>query len=326
MHIGLAFLVSLASLGTLACSSVDPTEPYASTSHAIDRAPKLGPAGCGMTADEARARGLDVHDLTTGQRGYTNPSPNGLALFNRTGTNLQLEAVSALPSPTWISSGARDRWAELCVHIDDFAVYPDLVTAGAKGPGQPRMGIGEVGCMFKLSSEAAYRPLRWGTPSQPTALAVPPGSCVVVGGGAGYDFLVDVGPETQAVHSVRQPAVDHVFDCNDERQSTPWRAWTNDTGRTLRLLGASIYAAAPEDAQDPSAGTHVDGACVHLIDAAGQARTHLCSPEYPLSARGELVLPATDIPPGWSLGAQAVHQCRSPSFRHWGWAAFLHVY
>jgi hypothetical protein len=296
-------------IGQVACTNAPAErEESASSTQYIGES-----ATCSMTENEARARGLAVHELALGEVGIANPAPNGLVLFNRTGMHLQLDSVSALPSPTWISSGARDRWAEYCVHLDDFSVT-----------GQPRIGVGEIGCQYKLSTEDGYAPLRWGTDAQPTGLSVAPGSCVFVGGGAGYDFRVKTRRETQGLFSVRQPIIDHVFDCSGEPQYTPWRAWKNESAKSLTLVGATIYAASPED--EAIGGTNVVGACVKVFDENDQERARYCSPDFALATRGVITLPQTVIPPGWSIGAQATNTCAPPASRHWGWAAWLHVY
>lgn len=300
MRIALALAV-----GLVGCSEVSAEEQVTASSAITEPT-----AGCSMTEADARGRGFTVQDLQLGEVGVPNASPNALVLFNHTGAHLQLDSVAAVPSPTWISSGARDRWAEFCVHLDDYSIT-----------GQPHLGVGEVGCMFKLASESAYPVLRWGSDAQPTALEVAPDSCVVIGGGAGYDFRVTTSRATQALYSARQPIIDHVFDCAgaDQTQSTPWSPWKNESSRTMQLVGATIYAASPTD-------ENVAAACVYVLDEQNEIRTRYCSPDYALATRGEVTLPRTEIPPGWSVAAQASHACDLPSFRHWGWAGWLHVF
>lgn len=319
-----SWVLGMALLLVTACASRE--EALGTSSSGLTTASPGGPTGCTLTPEEASARGFPSADLTVGDFRYVNPAPTGmLALFNRSGVHLQIDSVAATRTVA-TSAAAMSQWSEYCVNLDEAALHADLLGAGSSSPGQSRMGVGEVGCRFKLSTETEFAPIRWGTDAQPTALAVPPGSCVFIGGAVGYDFTVRTRPATVGLFAARQPSIDHVFDCDGTLQATPWSPWRNETGRTLRVVGASTYAAAPEDTSAPAAGTTVDAACIYVLDETGAVASRFCSPDYPVNVRGELQIPLTEVPPGWWIAAQANHRCAPPTFRHWGWVAFLHVY
>lgn len=227
-----------------------------------------------------------------------------LALVN-TGRSLQLNQVIGQSR-----SGITGTFGEFCVYLDQFKTA------------QSSPGVGEVGCFPKKASERYFGALEWGTS---TALAVPAGSTLYMQGyvqpvpGKGHDFPfqfnVTTYPQSRGVLSYRQPKVDAAIYCNRKPAVTAGSPWPNDTGRTLTILGATIYALDPPP----------DAACLYILAAGSGAVKWKNCKLTPNNQRGVAMLPApVTVQPGEQILAQASHTCAAPGV--WDWAAYIYTY
>ena len=199
----------------------------------------------------------------------------------------------------------------------EFCVYLDRFETAQSSPGE-----GEVGCFPKKSSERYFGSLEWGTS---TALAVPAGSTLYlqgyvlpVPGSSGHDFPfqfnVTTYPQSRGVLSYRQPKIDAAIYCNGSPSTSAGSPWPNDTGRTLTILGATIYALDPPP----------DAACLYILDTAGAVKWKNCN-LTPHNQRGVAMLPTpVTVLPGEQILAQASHTCAAPGV--WDWAAYIYTY
>lgn len=223
------------------------------------------------------------------------------AYVNRTTQWLQINEARAY-------TGERGMWAEFCV-------LTQLVI------GQASAGMGEVGCAAKNVGED-YPPVTFGAG---TGLSVPPGGVVYLNSSTqpfhtNHTYTLKVVVQTTGLHSWRQPAMDGIISCNGQSQASQWSPWRNDTGRTLHVEGAYVYA---ESAQQVGKNTVSGAACLYVIGANGAPKYINC--DDALRTRGETKLPPGIIVlPGESLAAQAVNACAAPAL--WDWAAFIHVW
>jgi hypothetical protein len=251
---------------------------------------------CQWTAAEQKC------PLRSGVFSYVQPAGSHLVLENSSGQPLQINEIKAS------APGAQPVLSEFCAFLDTFEIR------------QTQPGKGEVGCVHKLPKED-YPILRWAAGSSSTALAVLPGSRLVIHFNndlttAQHTYTVSVSPQKSGIISYRSPRTDEINLCNGKEQSTSWEPWKNSSERPLALIGATVYA----NANGVEKKTAVQAACLYILDVRGNVRWSNCKG---VEKRGTVNFPAQQVLPGEFLVGQAVHKCERGEA--WDWAGYLHV-
>lgn len=262
-----------------------------------------------------------VFELNFGKLPIKNNVGGPFLLLNTSNEYRQVNSVTPMESHLSGVTG------EYSAHLDRMSqiVYYD----GTKHPFQDWMGVNEVNSIAKKRSEAQFPTMTWIRPVNiQNGLLVPPRSCFMLGGYMRNDrgevaqirgYRVEVAKATRGIISVRQPQIDIVNLCNGERQQTPGQPWRNDTGRTIYLNAASVYAVQGYE------GTSVQTACLAVLGVNKKGvKFNACSPQIPLNVRGRVALPGVRVLPGEWILSTAVHRCRpEEKGQAWGWALFI---
>lgn len=220
------------------------------------------------------------------------------AIFtNNTGRTLHIVEENAI-------TNERTRWSEHCVYLNVGETH------------QPSAGQGEVGCSAKNIGED-YAPITFGA-----GLSVNPGDVVHLNSHTQPEpiehiYTLKVRESAGGGQSWRQPQVDQVIWCDGQMQSTVSSPWRNNTGRTVTLDSASIYAESPQS----RTRNEVASACVYVLLEGGAQKYSACNGA--LSRKGAAQFQAITIEPGEYLAAQASNACAAGG--HWNWASYLQV-
>lgn len=270
----------------------------------------LGAALAALNAGTAAAEsgcteydGFKSCSLVVGTDSISIPAGKYLTLVNSTGNYLQINQVSGT------GSGGTG-WGEYCVSRNTFVGNP---------PRQTSPGVGEVGCSAK-NSGTAFPPVRWDSAGQPgTGLSVAPNDVLYISYNTNYDSYFNVtvyaASQTAGVWSWRQPTSDAVLACDNTTQSTAASPWTNQTGQTLTLHGAYVFA-------ESAKGDHttVDSACVYVLNSDGSVADSRCN----VRSRGPVDFsPNMTVQPNQKVFGQASNSC--PSGSGWDWAAYVYT-
>ena len=228
------------------------------------------------------------------------PAGTYVTFTNNTSTMLQIDSVQA-------ATGEVQLWSEICAYVGD------LIT------GQPKAGIGEVGCSSKHANEN-YPTITWGNG---TGLSIAPGQVVFLNshtepGYKNHTYALSVRVQTTGLHAWRQPQIDAVIPCDGQQQSTAGTPWRNETDRDLHLSGASIYSESGTSTPNTLNGP----ACIYVMTADGSVKYQNC--DNALRTRGDVSFPVVTIAPGEYVSAQGVNACAAPNV--WDFAAFLRVW
>jgi hypothetical protein len=273
----------------------------------------IGPVGCQIPEKP----NLKSSILTKGINQYHFQAGQAVRLINDSNETLQINQLSLLPDVSFAGV-----WGEYGLFLDTYTRYPDLIDPKLLAPGQGTPGAGEVGVVHKKTNDSVFPSLSWGNSQKPTALSVPPGSCVVAGANIKSNsgtFQLDVSSEEMGIWSIRQPRVDHTFHCDGTTQSTPWSPIQNKTDKVFYISGATIYANIGLD------GTKLDAACIYILDVNKKVRKKICSNSSSTNKDGVLTFSPEKIFPNEYVAAQANNKCTTNQ-NGWAWGYVAYIY
>lgn len=224
-----------------------------------------------------------------------------LKLTNTTDRPLQIDAVQGA------AAGRGREFLEYCIGRNRFET------------GQSVAGEGEAACTSRNSGVAISGIRLRASPTDP-GLTVDPGDTIYVSFNPmptepWFTVTVTSSRATGQLATWRQPMVDQIIHCNGQVQQTRWSPWVNQTGRSLSLTGAILYAQGGEPPVD-----QVDTACVYILNIRGQVRYRMCEGVNARNPSG-LLIRAQTVAPGESVAGQASNTCHAPAV--WGWAAYM---